>query len=56
MALQKLGITQQETQWLEFWSLNVEVTGGDKHDVNVENDVTVAYAEGSEDPVNPRTE
>ena len=27
-----------------------------KTDVNVENDVTVAYAEGSEDPVNPRTE
>ena len=36
------------------WSIVVEVTQGDN--VNVENDVTIAYAEGSEDPVNPRTE
>jgi hypothetical protein len=40
------------------WSLNVEVSqeGTNTDPVNVENDVTVAYAEGSEDPVNPRTE
>ena len=25
-------------------------------DVNVNNDVTIVYPEGSEDPVNPRTE
>jgi len=38
-----------------IWKLNVEVAeNGDN--VNVENDVTIAYAEGSEDPVNPRTE
>ena len=36
------------------YELKVEVTQGDN--VNVENDVTIAYAEGSEDPVNPRTE
>ncbi len=34
------------------WGLNVEVTGGD--DVNVENDVTIAYQEGLEGPTNPR--
>ncbi len=37
-----------------LWALDVEVTNGD--DVNVENDVTIAYAEGAEDPINPRTE
>lgn len=37
-----------------IWSIIVEVTQGDN--VNVENDVTIAYPEGSEDPVNPRTE
>ena len=37
-----------------FWALNVEVTQGD--DVNVNNDVTIAYAEGAEDSTNPRTE
>ena len=37
-----------------FWKLNIEVTNGD--DVNVNNDVTIAYPEGSEDAVNPRTE
>ena len=37
-----------------IWSIVVEVTQGDN--VNVENDVTIAYPEGSEDPVNPRTE
>jgi hypothetical protein len=37
-----------------FWTLNVEVTNGD--DVNVSNDVTIAYAEGAEDPTNPRPE
>ena len=38
-----------------IWKLNVEVAeNGDN--VNVENDVTIAYPEGSEDPVNPRTE
>ena len=37
------------------WKLNVEVAeNGD--DVNVNNDVTIAYAEGTEDPVNPRPE
>ena len=34
------------------WGLNVEVTEGDN--VNVENDVTIAYKEGLEGPVNPR--
>jgi hypothetical protein len=34
------------------WGLNVEVAGGD--DVNVENDVTIAYQEGLEGPTNPR--
>ena len=38
-----------------FWKINIEVAeNGD--DVNVENDVTIAYAEGTEDAVNPRTE
>ena len=37
-----------------MWRLNVEVTNGDN--VNVNNDVTIAYAEGTEDPVNPRAE
>ncbi|MBT3657446.1 MAG: hypothetical protein HN544_04535 [Euryarchaeota archaeon] len=37
-----------------FWTLNVEVTNGD--DVNVNNDVTIAYAEGAEDPTNSRPE
>ena len=38
-----------------IWKLNVEVAeNGDN--VNVENDVTIAYPEGSEDPVNPRPE
>ena len=37
-----------------FWSLDVEVTNGDN--VNVNNDVTIAYAEGAEDATNPRTE
>jgi hypothetical protein len=37
-----------------FWTLNVEVTNGDN--VNVNNDVTIAYAEGAEDPTNPRQE
>ena len=37
-----------------IWTLNVEVTQGDS--VNVNNEVTIAYPEGSEDPVNPRTE
>jgi hypothetical protein len=38
-----------------FWTLSVEVAeNGDE--VNVSNDVTIAYPEGSEDPVNPRTE
>ena len=37
-----------------IWKLDVEVTNGD--DVNVNNDVTIAYPEGSEDAVNPRTE
>lgn len=37
------------------WTLNVDVAeNGDN--VNVENQITIAYAEGSEDPVNPRTE
>jgi len=36
-----------------FWTLNVEVTNGDN--VNVNNDVTIAYAEGSEDAPNPRS-
>ena len=34
------------------WGLNVEVTDGDN--VNVENDVTIAYQEGLEGPTNPR--
>ena len=38
-----------------FWSLNIEVAeNGD--DVSVNNDVTIAYAEGTEDPSNPRPE
>lgn len=38
-----------------FWTLNVEVAeNGDN--VNVENQITIAYPEGAEDPVNPRTE
>ncbi len=38
-----------------IWGFDVEVAeNGD--DVNVENDVTIAYAEGAEDPINPRTE
>ncbi|MGB0201882.1 MAG: hypothetical protein ACPF9L_03815, partial [Candidatus Poseidoniaceae archaeon] len=38
-----------------FWSLSVEVAeNGD--DVNVNNVVSIVYPEGSEDPVNPRTE
>ena len=36
------------------WTLNVEVTSGDN--VNVENDVTILYPEGSEDSPNPRPE
>ena len=37
------------------WTLNVDVAeNGDE--VNVENDVTIAYAEGAEDSTNPRTE
>ena len=36
------------------WSLNLEVTNDDT--VDVSNDVTIAYPEGSEDAVNPRTE
>ena len=35
-----------------IWTLTVEVTTGDN--VNVENDVTISYAEGSEDSPNPR--
>lgn len=37
-----------------FWSLDVEVTNGDN--VNVNNDVTIAYPEGAEDATNPRPE
>ena len=38
-----------------LWTLNVDVAeNGDE--VNVENDVTIAYAEGAEDSTNPRTE
>ena len=38
-----------------LWKINIEVAeNGD--DVNVNNDVTIAYAEGTEDAVNPRTE
>ncbi|MAH90780.1 MAG: hypothetical protein CMA11_03325, partial [Euryarchaeota archaeon] len=37
-----------------LWKLDVEVTNGDN--VNVNNDVTIAYAEGAEDSTNPRTE
>ena len=38
-----------------FWSLNIEVAeNGDN--VSVNNDVTIAYAEGTEDPTNPRPE
>ena len=36
------------------WGLNVEVTDGDN--VNVENDVTIAYQEGLEGPTNPRSQ
>ncbi len=36
-----------------IWTLDVEVTQGDS--VNVNNEVTIVYPEGSEDPVNPRT-
>ena len=36
------------------WTLSVEVTSGDN--VNVENDVTILYPEGSEDSPNPRSE
>ena len=36
------------------WTLTVEVTSGDN--VNVENDVTILYPEGSEDSPNPRPE
>ena len=36
------------------YEIKLEVTQGDN--VNVENDVTIAYLEGVEDPVNPRTE
>jgi hypothetical protein len=38
-----------------FWTLNVDVAeNGD--DVSVDNDVTIAYAEGAEDATNPRPE
>jgi hypothetical protein len=38
-----------------FWTLNVDVAeNGD--DVSVDNDVTIAYAEGAEDAINPRPE
>ena len=37
-----------------IYTIDVAVTQGDN--VNVENDVTIAYAEGAEDPTNPRTE
>ena len=38
-----------------LWKINIEVAeNGD--DVNVNNDVTIAYAEGTEDAVTPRTE
>ena len=38
-----------------FWTLDVEVAeNGDN--VNVSNDVTIAYAEGTEDTTNPRPE
>ena len=38
-----------------FWTLNVDVAeNGD--DVSVSNDVTIAYAEGAADPINPRPE
>ena len=37
-----------------FWTLSVGVTSGDN--VNVENDVTILYPEGSEDSPNPRPE
>ena len=37
------------------WSLSVEV-GENSDNVNVNNDVTIAYAEGSEDSTNPRPE
>lgn len=36
------------------WTLTVEVTSGDN--VNVENDITISYPEGSEDSPNPRPE
>ena len=40
------------------WTLNIEVSqeGTNTDPVNVSNDVTIAYAEGTEDAVNPRTE
>ena len=40
------------------WTINVEVSqeGTNTDPVNVENDVTIAYPEGAEDAVNPRTE
>jgi hypothetical protein len=37
-----------------FWALDVEVTNGDN--VNVNNVVHIAYAEGAEDAINPRPE
>ena len=37
-----------------IYTINVDVTQGDN--VNVENDVTIAYTEGAEDPTNPRPE
>ena len=38
-----------------FWKIEIEVAeNGDN--VNINNDVTIAYPEGSEDTVNPRTE
>jgi len=36
-----------------IWTLNVDVADNG-NDINVNNDVTIAYAEGSEDPTNPR--
>jgi len=36
-----------------IWTLNVDVADNG-NDINVTNDVTIAYAEGSEDPTNPR--
>ena len=37
-----------------LWKLDVEVTNDE--DVSVDNDVTIAYAEGAEDAINPRPE